>query len=177
MRKLTGALAVMLVVAVLAAGPARAAPADDTATCSVTATVNDIMEWEANFPAVDLGALATQAGTLSGSASVVLYTNGDVDISADNMATAQLSETGGDVLVTEFQLSYDGDGTTTSGGTTVTWTAYDSFLTTASRLTHVDGDGACNVTLEVRASNAAGTLAESGSYSCTQTLTASWAGV
>jgi hypothetical protein len=107
---------------------------------------------------------------------VTLYTNGDLTISADNSAASELSESNGDILVTEYQLSYDGDGLASTGGSTVTWTTYDAFLSTPSAVTHVAGDGTVLVTLECRASNATATLADAATYSATQTLTASWSG-
>ncbi|MFO8008726.1 MAG: hypothetical protein R6V05_13425 [Candidatus Brocadiia bacterium] len=159
---------------VLAAGVVRAQPADDTATCSVSATVDSIMEWAGNFAAIDLGTMTAQSDVLTGSATQTLYTNGNVDVTADNTATAELSEAGGDTLYTEYGLQYDGDGVAATGGSDVAYVVYSSFLSTASTITHVDGDGAVDITLQARASNAAGTQADAGSYSATQTLTASW---
>jgi len=154
---------------------ALATPPDDNATCSITCTVAEIMEWEGNFPPIDLGTISSQGDSKTGSASAVLYTNGDVTITADNSSAAELSAAGGDTLHTEYKLSYDGDGVTATGGSTVDWTTYNTFLQSGSSVTHVAGDGAVQVTLEVRASNASGTLADSGNYSATQTLTAAWA--
>jgi len=159
---------------VLFSGSAFAQPADDDATCSVSATVDDIMEWSGNFAAIDLGTMTARDDILTGSETTTLYTNGNVDITADNTTTAELSEAGGDTLYTEYQLSYDGDGVSATGGSAVSYTVYSSFLSSASVATHYDEDGAVVVTLGVRATNPAGTLADAGSYSATQTLTASW---
>jgi len=146
-------------------------PAD--ATAAVTCTVAGIMEWSGNFAGIDLANITTQAGAVTGSAAVTLYTNGDVDISADNTATARLVN-GSSVLVTEYRLEYDGDGVTATGGSTVDYTAYNSFLSSPSSITHISTDGAVGVTLKVRASNPASNVADAGAYTATQTLTATW---
>jgi hypothetical protein len=87
-----------------------------------------------------------------------------------------LSGPGGDTLVTEYKLTFDGDGSSATGASTVDYTSYESFLNPAVSVTHVGGDDAVIVTLYVRAGNYLGDLANSGSYSATQTLTASWVG-
>ncbi len=165
---------VCIAAIVLFSSSALAQPADDTATCAVSATVANIMEWSANFSAISLGTMSSVSDTLTGSETATLYTNGNVDITADNTTAAELSEAGGDTLYTEYQLSYDGNGTTATGGSAVSYTVYSSFLSSASTVTHYDEDGAVVVTLGARATNAAGTLADAGSYTATQTLTASW---
>ena len=133
------------------------------------------MEWEGDaFPGIDLADITTQGVQPDGSASYVLYTNGNCTIAADNTATAQLSETGADTLVTEYKLVYDGDGTTATGGDMVDWTVHSGFLSTPSGVTHYGEDGAVSVTLWARASNESGTLADAADYTATQTLTASW---
>ncbi|MCK4373797.1 MAG: hypothetical protein KAX19_00670 [Candidatus Brocadiae bacterium] len=169
-------LAMLAVLALLLGTPgAWGLPVDDDATCDISCVVDTIMEWEADaFPAIDLGTMTGQTDVLPGSAALVLYTNGDLVISADNTAAAELSEGGGDVLYTEYSLAYDGNGVGATGGSSVAWTVHGSFLNSASSVTHIAGYGAVQVTLGARASNAAGTLADSGNYSAIQTLTASW---
>ena len=76
--------------------------------------------------------------------------------------------------MTEYKLEYDGDGDPDTGGATVDWAEYDDFLVVPSAVTHVTLDGAVNVTLSARASNATGTLADAGNYTATQTLTATF---
>ncbi len=163
---------VLAIVCVFASSVA-AQPADDDATCAVSATVDNIMEWEGNFAAIDLGNITAQATVLTGTAAITLWINGDVHITADNTAAALLTETD-DTLVTQYGIAYDGDGTTATGGSTVAYTAYDSFLTTASEVTHFDEDGAVEVTLSARAANDTDNVADAGSYTAVQTLTASW---
>jgi len=149
-------------------------PGDDLATCSISVTVNTIMEWAGNFSDISLTAISDQADAPEGSQAQTLYTNCDLEISANNNTAARLSSAT-DSLVTKYKLSYDGDGSTATGGTGVnTWTDYSIFLSPASAVAHVNTDGAVNVTLSVQASNPNGEVADAGSYNATQTLTASW---
>jgi hypothetical protein len=156
-------------------------PGDDTATCSISVTVNTIMEWAGNFTDITLTAISAQADAPEDNETQTIYTNCDFEISADNTATAQLSSTT-DTLVTKYKLAEDGDAVGTTGATAAqeaasniaTWTDYNLFLGTALPITHVDTDGDVDITLYVQATNPAGEVADAGSYSCTQTLTASW---
>ena len=152
-------------------------PGDDSATCDVTVTVNTVMEWSAaSYADIALAAITSTVDTPSGSRDFTLYTNCNCEISADNTTAAQLENNGAstDTLVTEYQLAYDGDGVSATGGTDVgTWTDYSTFLGTPSAVTHVDGDGVVTVTLSVQASSP-GQVRDAGNYSATQTLTASW---
>jgi hypothetical protein len=165
--------ALLLCSVILVSEDALAVPAPDTATAAVSCTVAGIMEWSGNFAGIDLADITTQAGIVTDSATITLYTNGDVDISAENTVTARLTK-GSSVLVTEYRLEYDGNGTTATGGSTVDYTVYGSFLSPASHVTHISADGAVDVTLRVRASNPVGNLADAGAYTATQTLTATW---
>ncbi len=164
----------LLVALCFAPSLALAQPADDSATCDITVTVNAIMEWSAaSYADIALAAITSQTDTPSGSRDFTLYTNCNSEISADNTATAQLSSAT-DTLVTEYQLAFDGDGVTATGGTDIgAWTDYSTFLSTASAVTHVDGDGTAVITLSARASTG-GTVPDQGNYSATQTLTAAW---
>jgi len=177
-------LAVVLLMVVLSIGAnlAMAAdPPDDTATALVQCTVDGIIEWAAaaNFATIAIPAITDQATKRSNFSSLVLYTNGNVHITADLTTEpndAQLTHDGPsvDTLVTEYKLEYDGDGNPDTGGTNVDWTDWTTFLGTGSTVTHVTLDGAVAVTLFARASNADGTLADAGNYHAHQTLTASW---
>lgn len=175
MKSLVKILLPCTLVLCLTANLALAQPADDPATCDVTVTVDPIMEWSAaSYGPIALANITAQADTPSGNADFTLYTNCNSEISADNTATAQLSSAT-DTLVTEYQLAFDGDGATATGGTDVgSWTDYTTFLSTASAVTHVDNDGAAVITLSARASNNGGEVADAGAYSATQTLTVSW---
>ena len=146
------------------------------ADCDITCTVADIVEWEAaSFANITLANITSQGVPVSDSAELDLYINGDVDITADNTVTAELSEAGGDTLVTEYQLEYDGNGVAATGGATVSWTAYGTFLDGAgSAVTHFSKDGAVGVTLSARASCDTGNVPDAAAYSATQTLTATW---
>lgn len=149
------------------------------ATCTITVTVDGIMEWAGGtFPAIGLTPnIAAQADQPEGFSSLDLYLNGDVSITAQTSAAAELEEDGAgtDTLYTEYKLVYDFDGTgADSGGAPVDWTVYSSFLVGGSAVTHQPLDGAVNLTLWARASNPTGTLADAGPYTATQTLTATW---
>ena len=185
----------------LAPGLISAGPPPVSAMCNISCTVAEIVEWsEAGFPAINLADLTTQNRRVSGSASLVLYTNGDVKITADNSAAAQLSKDANHKLVTEYKLEYDAFGANETGGSTADWSEHDSFLSEGSTVTHVSGDGAVEVILSVRVSNDSGELGNSltpnsilanpsssnatciisctleniGECTATQTLTACW---
>jgi hypothetical protein len=199
-------LIIAVLYLILTVGVMAAIPPDDTATCAVSVTVDNIMEWSANFPAIPLATMTTQSaaptGTQSitpdnimewsadfpaiplatmttqaaaptGTKSITLYTYGNANITADNTNASQLTKTT-DTLVTSYSLTYDGDGVTATGGSSVGYTVYSSFLTTASVIKHIPLDGAVVVTLSVKAENDAGNVADAGDYKATQTLTASW---
>lgn len=149
---------------------------DGTTTGDVWSfTVPTVMEWVSNFPAIAISNITAKNSTPSASQSAELHTNGNVDITADNTTTAQLSN-GTDTLVTEYKLEFDGDGVSATGGSEVDWTAYNTFLNSAVVVTYYSGDEYVNVTLHARASNAAGDVADAGDYSAMQTLTVSWVG-
>ena len=162
------------IIAIAGAIPVLAAPSNDTATCAITASVAEIMEWETDFPAINLASITTQSLQVTGTATATLYTNGKVDITAVNAVAARLTSGGGATLVTEYSLAYDGNGVAATGGSSVAYATYDLFLNSASRVTHVIGDGAVEVTLGVRASNHSGDVSEATNYGATQTLTATW---
>lgn len=138
----------------LASNLVSAEPPSVSATCNITCTVADMVEWsDTSFPAINLADLTTQSSQVSGSSSLYLYTNGDVKITADNSDAAQLSKDDNHKLVTEYKLEYDAFGVNKTGGSTVEWSEYECFLNEGSTVTHVSGDGAVEVTLSVRVSN------------------------
>ena len=154
-----------------------------SATCDISCTVVDIVEWSNDsFPAINLGNLTAEESQVQGSASLVLYTNKDVQIVVDNSDAAQLSKDSVHTLVTQYKLQYDGAGTDQTGGRTTGWTDYDHFLINGSQVIHVPGDGAVEVILSVRALGPplGGTLkntasaAVSGDYTARQALTVCW---
>ena len=146
-----------------------AEPPPVSATCSISCTVADIAEWSENsFPVINLPDLTTQNSQVSGSTSLVLYTNGDVKITADNSDAAQLSKDDNHKLITEYMLKYHTDGTTT------VWSNYGSFLNNDSTVKHISGNGATGVTLSARVSNDSRALGDSGGSNATLTLTVCW---
>jgi len=159
----------------LACNSAIARPSPVSATCNISCTVAETAEWSNNsFPAIELPEITTEKSKVCGRACLVLYTNGNVEITADNSNTARLSKDEGHKLVTEYKLEYDASGANQTGGSTVEWTTYNSFLKKASTVIHVCGDGAVEVILSVRTSNKSKNPRSSGDYSATQTLTACW---
>jgi len=165
----------MSLVLLIDANLVWAQPLDDPATCAISITVSTIMEWAGDFAGISLTAISSQGDTPEGSQMQTLYTNCNLQISADTSTAARLSSAT-DILTTKYKLSYDGDGSTTgTGGTDVaTWTDYSIFLSTPSAVTHMNTDGAVNITLSVQASNPGSRVADWGSYIATQTLTAHW---
>jgi len=153
-------------------------PGDDSATCDVTVTVNTVMEWSAaSYADIALvPPITSTTQTPFGSRDFTLYTNCNCEISADNTAAAQLQNEGAstDTLVTKYELAYDGDGASATGGTDIgPWIDYSTFLSPASAVTHVDGDGVAVITLSAQASSG-GQVRDAGNYRATQTLTAAW---
>jgi hypothetical protein len=138
--------------------------------------IGSFMEWDSNFGPIALPNIASRGQISEGSLSANLSIDGDVQISADNSALAQLSSAG-DTLVTEYKLTFDGTGSGTTGGAGTDYETYDKFLKTAAApVTHVIGDDDVEVTLHVKASNYANDLADAGTYEAVQTLTVSWVG-
>lgn len=133
------------------------------------------MDWDSNFGPIALPDIASREQISEGSSSANLSIDGDVEISAANSAAAQLSSAG-DTLITEYKLTFDGTGSGTTGGAGTDYKTYDTFLTTAARVTHVIGDDDVQVTLHVKASNYPNDLADAGTYIAEQTLTVHWVG-
>ncbi|MGB8225447.1 MAG: hypothetical protein WCE45_01075, partial [Sedimentisphaerales bacterium] len=149
-------------------------------------------KWRSDFPNIDLDAqseyapIARHADAPEGSATVI-FDILDVNvteavITADHITTnPQLHRTTGsppyDTLVTEYKLSFDGDGSTKTGPTpgavaassSDVYKTYDTFLSQSLVITYANGDTDAQVTLYVRASNNADEVADSGDYEATQT--------
>jgi hypothetical protein len=137
--------------------------------------IGSFMDWDSNFGPIALPNIASREQISEGSSSANLSIDGDVEISADNSAAAQLSSAG-DTLVTEYKLTFDGTGSGTTGGAGTNYETYDTFLTTAAPVTHAIGDDDVEVTLHVKASNYVNDLADAGTYMAAQTLTVHWVG-
>ena len=143
----------------------------------------DEMRWDAdNFPTIVIPNITNRGDAQEGHASLKLTTTGNVHITANNTGTdAQLTLDRGkpsnDTLETKYMLTDDGgDGTGDTGGTDqIVYTDYTAFLEGSGyAIIHVADDNEVEVTLHVRASNSADTLADAGLYEATQTLTVSW---
>ena len=166
-------------------------PGADTATCDVTVTVDTIIEWDGDFPAIDLdsqeSSLDSQGDSPEGTSTFTLWTNCNLALSSDQTSASQLyhSRAGGadeDTLVTKYKISTDEAGVTATGATAAAvaasgsdaYVVNSSFLETALAITHFNTDGAIEVTLAVEASNDSDNVADAGAYSCQQTITATW---
>ena len=136
----------------------------------------DYMYWDdSHFPAIALTNIQTRDQVREASSSLAIFLNVNAEISADNTAAAQLTHAAsGDNLVTEYMLTFDGDGVSTTGSTPTSYQSYDQFLTSPAAINYITDDNDVTVTLHVKASNSAGKLADAGTYTATQTLTVHW---
>ncbi|MHC4125675.1 MAG: hypothetical protein ACYSRR_04380 [Planctomycetota bacterium] len=153
---------------------ASAVPPPASATCKISCTVANIVEWsEISFPKVDLGSLTAKNKQAIGKTTLILYTNGDVILSADNDNSAELSF-GPNTLLTKYKLRYDGSGVKQTGGRATAWRSFDTFLEEGADIIHIPTDGAVEVILSIRASIKNIRPENSGQYNAIQTLTACW---
>jgi hypothetical protein len=173
----TGELIILLLISIFCSAialPASAVPPPAVATCKITCTVAEIVEWsQASFPDIDLGELTVQNKQAAGEAELTLYTNGDVTIIADNSNRAELSF-GPHALLTEYKLRYDGSGINQTGGRPTEWCSFDTFLKGGTDIIHTLADGAVEVILSVKASIKEIHPENTGQYNATQTLTVCW---
>lgn len=151
-----------------------AVPPPAVATCAITCRVSEIVEWsDTSFPQIDLGVLTPKKEQAVSESELLLYTNGDVSITADNSDSAELSF-GSYSLQTEYQLRYDGSGINQTGGRPTEWCTFDTFLKEAADIIHIPTDGAVVVILSVKASVKEIQPENTGTYNAVQTLTACW---
>ncbi|MFC1677930.1 hypothetical protein ACFL3G_12830 [Planctomycetota bacterium] len=171
------------VIVGLSVKPAFAAEPDSDGTCSISVTVSPVMEWAGNFTAISLTAINAYSDTPEDNEAQTIYTNCNFNLDADQTAAAQLEVAAtSDTLITNYKLTEDGDGVATTGATDADCTTsgtggyllYSAFLDTVLPITHVDNDGAVVITLYVQATNPSGEMADQGSYTAIQTLTAVW---
>lgn len=144
--------------------------------CLPLLTGADFMYWDGDFSPIELLNIGNRSQVREGSSFIILFTSGNAEISADNSDAARLTEPGGDSLYTEYKLEFDGDGVSKTGGSTVDFTSYDSFLSSPVSVTYVPDYNDVQVTLSVRVSNYPNQLANASDYTATQTLTVSWVG-
>jgi hypothetical protein len=146
----------------------------------------DGYNWHSNFGQITLENISSQSDVREGSSTVdleITTTDENAIITADNGSAAQLTFTSGsvtDTLVTEYKLTFDGDGTGTKSGAAdmQNYVEYNNFLSSEGiEVKYVPGDPTIGVTLWVRASNRAHNVAETGTYTATQTLTITWDGL
>ncbi|OQA03736.1 MAG: hypothetical protein BWY69_00270 [Planctomycetes bacterium ADurb.Bin401] len=152
---------------------AKNAPTPAIAQCRITCTVSSVVEWsDTYFEDIDLE-LNNKTKTSEGQASLTLYTNGDVVLTADNSKSSELSS-GSISLQTEYQLHFDGSGIDQTGAKPTDWCAFDTFLKEPVEIIHNPADGAVLVTLSVKASVDEINKNNTGEYYAIQTLTACW---
>ncbi len=144
---------------------------------SSTLSAEDAMYWVGGFGPIPIANISTQADIKTASASAVLFTTGDCEISAEHTVAAKLTGPGGDTLVTEYKLEFAGNGSGNTGASTVNFSSYDTFISSPVRITHAIFDDQVTITLSVRAGNYPNNIANAGIYSASQTLTVSWAGL
>jgi len=166
----------MLFVLLIASGnlvSAKRPPA--VATCQIRCKVANVVEWqESSFPDIELSQICRTNQWVQGSSSLVLYTNADVKITADNSDAALLS-TQSDSLITEYKLDCD------SAANITTWSDHKNFIEKGmvvkyikpEKITNNYANGAATVTLSVRACTNK-IPQKPGIYTATQTITAYW---
>ena len=146
-----------------------AAPPLASAQCNISCTVADIAEWSDNrLRAINLPDLTTHNEQVCPKGPLVLYTNGDVEISTDSPVSAQLSEGNNDKLVRQYILEYH------AGGTTTAWSNCSSLLKNDSTAKHVSCDEARDATCSLTFSNDSRVFEDSDGNSDTLTLTVCW---
>jgi hypothetical protein len=128
------------------------------------------MTWVGSFSSINLGTLDGVGAAREGSSSIGLETSGQVEISADNTSTVRLTGPSSEWLETEYGLDVDGT-------EREPYTTYDSFLQPPVTVEHTGaGTSEFQVKLKVRATHPTGEARDAGTYTATQTLTASWVG-
>ncbi len=165
----------LLVVAMLGLGLLLAAPAwalDDAGTCSITATVDEIVEWDGNvtIAAADFSGHITSAKNTAGvtaAEAMTLYFNVNVNIvPSDSTNSGVLTEGGGDTVTTTYKLT-GADMTNPDGD----YIATGTFIGKSYAQTHAAGDGDCVITVNVKASTD-DDCPDATNYTTTITLTA-----
>jgi hypothetical protein len=131
-----------------------------------------------DFDSITLSNISSQNQTSVGNSTITIYTEVNIHIIADNTAASQLTHQRGeakeDTLVTEYRLTFDGDGSSATGAADTGYVQYNSFLSEPVTVTHFGSDNYVDVTLWVRAGNRTGNVANRGIYNATQTLTITW---
>jgi hypothetical protein len=149
-------------------------PAPVSAQCRITCRVAEVVEWSnSTFGDIDLGELNSRHLQSQGQSALVLYTNGDVILTADNSQNAQMRN-GSYALNTKYQLKFDGSGVEQTGGRPTEWCTYDTFLKEASEILHSQSDGAVEIILSVKAEVENIRPGSGGEYCAVQTITACW---
>lgn len=173
----------MFVAALVAFAPAAWA-GSDAAAVGITATVDTFAEWSDASPTIaaadwdggSSGHLAAVGTTLTVTKALTLYANVNVTIAPTGTANSGiLTHTDPNyTLTTSYKVTgdvSDGDGSYLDAGT-----GAGEFFEASNdySLTHSAGDGSYAINLLVKAVGETAKADESGNYTCTVTLTASW---
>ncbi|MEN6386164.1 MAG: hypothetical protein ABFD79_13325 [Phycisphaerales bacterium] len=165
----------LVTLAIFSNGSAIAFPPPPaSATCRITCRVAETVEWsQASFEDIDLGELNSKHKQTQGQSSLILYTNGDVEITADNSENAELSN-GAYKLQTQYKLDFDAIGGSQTGAMPTEWCTYDTFLKEAAQIIHSKTDGNVVIILSVKADIDQIRKDSGGEYYAMQTLTVCW---
>ena len=140
-----------------------------SATCDISCTVAETVEWsQSSSQDVEPANLTGQNNEVYGSTSVMLYTNGDVAITTDNSDLVQLAKDKACRLVTNHKLECD------TGETRTAPSSYEHFLINSPTLMHITGDAGADVTLSAKVHNQTAIQAEVDKHRATVTLTVCW---
>jgi hypothetical protein len=160
--------------ACLLALPAISFAGSTATTVTMTATVDEFVEWSTastTIAAVDWDGHITALNQTRTATTVnlTLYSNADVAITPSSSLNAGvLTHAAGDTLATSYKLTGDID---------VPDVAYsDAAVFTAASypLTHVANDGAYAITLDIQATSSAVNAPDAGDYTANIILTATW---
>lgn len=162
------------------------AGADDE-VIGITATVDSFAEWAssnsttiaaADFAGSVDGTSVSAAGEdLTVSRALTLYANATVTITAAGDATNSGIATSGtsDTLTTSYKLT-GADITTPDSAWKAAGTEEGQFFYASNsyEVTHTNGDGSYEVTLQVQLESEDAAASDAGDYTCGVTLTATW---
>ena len=162
-------MALVIFASSWACDSALATPPPVSATCNISCTVAETIEWsQSSSPAIEPADITGHNDQTYGAASILLYINGDVTITADSSDLAQLAKDDDQRLVTEYKLEYN-------GGETITgWSSYEHLLINSPTLMRITGDAGADVTLSAKVHNHTTTQAEVDKHRATVTLTVCW---
>ena len=145
-----------------------------SASCNISCIVEDVVEWSSDSSlSINSENTESENDPSVADASLMLYTNSDVEIIADNSGAALLSDDSR-TLSTRYILHYDRAGTELTNSRIVAWNDFDSFPAGLSQVTYIPGDCAVEVILSVNALKNPSNVDKPTFSSPSQTLTVCW---